>query len=251
MVGCSSRKSKSDHPEEIFLRNYAIDLLTPVYIPRMLLGTQIMKIGIVGAGNIGGTAAELFANAGHEVVLSNSRGPKSIASRVNSIGPTVTAKTVEEAVQFGEVILLAIPWRKRQELPSSELFEGKIVIDAMNPYSENFEVLDLGNSTSSEEVSKQLHTSSLVKAFNTIYYEHLRTKGRRDAPKEDRFAIFVAGDDPEAKAVVSRLIEDIGFAPVDSGSLREGGRKQQPGSPIYNNPMILEVACKRLAELTS
>jgi len=251
MVGCSSRKSKSDHPEEIFLRNYAIDLLTPVYIPRMLLGTQIMKIGIVGAGNIGGTAAELFANAGHEVVLSNSRGPKSIASRVNSIGPTVTAKTVKDAVQFGEVILLAIPWRKRQELPSSELFEGKIVIDAMNPYSENFEVLDLGNSTSGEEVSKQLHTSSLVKAFNTIYYEHLRTKGRRDAPKEDRFAIFVAGDDPEAKAVVSRLIEDIGFAPVDSGSLREGGRKQQPGSPIYNNPMILEVACKRLAELTS
>ena len=129
--------------------------------------------------------------------------------------------------------------------------EGKIVIDAMNPYSENFEVLDLGNSTSSEEVSKQLHTSSLVKAFNTIYYEHLRTKGRSDAPKEDRFAIFVAGDDPEAKAIVSRLIEDIGFAPVDSGSLRESGRKQQPGSPIYNNPMILEVACKRLAELTS
>ena len=210
-----------------------------------------MKIGIVGAGNIGGTAAELFANAGHEVVISNSRGPQSIASRVNSIGPTVTAKTVKDAVEFGEVILLAIPWRKRQELPSSELFEGKIVIDAMNPYSENFEVLDLGNSTSSEEVSKQLHTSSLVKAFNTIYYEHLRTKGRRDAPKEDRFAIFVAGDDPKAKAVVSRLIEDIGFAPVDSGSLREGGRKQQPGSPIYNNPMILEVACKRLAELIS
>jgi 8-hydroxy-5-deazaflavin:NADPH oxidoreductase len=210
-----------------------------------------MKIGIVGAGNIGGTAAELFANAGHEVVISNSRGPQSIASHVNSIGPTVTAKTVKDAVQFGEVILLAIPWRKRQELPSSELFEGKIVIDAMNPYSENFEVLDLGNSTSSEEVSKQLHTSSLVKAFNTIYYEHLRTKGRRDAPKEDRFAIFVAGDDPKAKAVVSRLIEDIGFASVDSGSLREGGRKQQPGSPIYNNPMILEVACKRLAELTS
>jgi 8-hydroxy-5-deazaflavin:NADPH oxidoreductase len=210
-----------------------------------------MKIGIVGAGNIGGTAAELFANAGHEVVISNSRGPQSIASRVNSIGPTVMAKTVKDAVQFGEVILLAIPWRKRQELPSSELFEGKIVIDAMNPYSENFKVLDLGNSTSSEEVSKQLHTSSLVKAFNTIYYEHLRTKGRRDAPKEDRFAIFVAGDDSKAKAVVSRLIEDIGFAPVDSGSLREGGRKQQPGSPIYNNPMILELACKRLAELTS
>jgi 8-hydroxy-5-deazaflavin:NADPH oxidoreductase len=210
-----------------------------------------MKIGIIGSGNIGGTAAELFANAGHEVVISNSRGPQSLASLVNSIESTVTARTVKDAIQFGEVILLAIPWRKRQELPSSELFDGKIVIDAMNPYSENFEVLDLGNNTSSEELSKQIRTSSLVKAFNTIYYEHLRTKGRRDAPKEDRFAIFIAGDDPEAKAVVSRLIEDIGFAPVDSGSLREGGRKQQPGSPIYNNPMTLGIACKRLAELTS
>jgi 8-hydroxy-5-deazaflavin:NADPH oxidoreductase len=210
-----------------------------------------MKIGIIGSGNIGGTAAELFANAGHEVVISNSRGPQSLASLVNSIESTVTARTVKDAIQFGEVILLAIPWRKRQELPSSELFDGKIVIDAMNPYSENFEVLDLGNNTSSEELSKQIRTSSLVKAFNTIYYEHLRTKGRRDASKEDRFAIFIAGDDPEAKAVVSRLIEDIGFAPVDSGSLREGGRKQQPGSPIYNNPMTLEIACKRLAELTS
>src|SRR4051812_22914532 len=121
-----------------------------------------MKIGIVGAGNIGATAAELFANAGHEVVISNSRGPQSLASLVNSIESTVTARTVQDAIQFGEVILLAIPWGKRQELPSSELFDGKIVIDAMNPYSENFEVLDLGNSTSSEELSKQIRTSSLV-----------------------------------------------------------------------------------------
>jgi predicted dinucleotide-binding enzyme len=145
------------------------------------------------------------------------------------------------------VVLLAIPWRKRHELPPSDLFKGKIVIDAMNPYSENFEVMDLGNSTSSEEVRKQLPSARLVKAFNTMYYEMLRTGGRNS--EDERLVLFVAGDDPDAKAVVSGLIEEIGFTPVDTGSLREGGRKQQPGSSIYNHPMTVEVAYKRLAEL--
>ena len=209
-----------------------------------------MKIGIIGSGNIGGTAAKLFVNAGHEVAISNSRGPESLTSFVNSVGPNIKAKTIEDAIKFAEVILLAIPWRKRQELLSiSEFFNSKIVIDAMNPYSENFEVIDLGNSTSTEEVLKLIPSSRLVKAFNTIYYEHLRTKGNPDASKEDRFAIFVAGDDLEAKATVSKLIEDIGFAAVDTGSLREGGLKQQPGSPIYNNPMTAKAAYTSLNEI--
>ena len=209
-----------------------------------------MKIGIIGSGNIGGTAAKLFAKAGHEVAISNSRGPESLKSFVSSVGPNIMANTVEDAIKFGEVILLAIPWRRRQDLLSvSKLLDGKIVIDAMNPYSENFEVIDLGNSTSSEEVLKQIPNSRLIKAFNTIYYEHLRTKGNPNAPIEDRFTIFVAGDDLEAKAIVSKLTEDIGFAPVDTGSLREGGRKQQPGSPIYNNPMTAKLAHTRLNEI--
>jgi 8-hydroxy-5-deazaflavin:NADPH oxidoreductase len=209
-----------------------------------------MKIGIIGSGNIGGTAAKLFVNAGHDVAISNSRGPESLTSFVNSVGPNIKAKSVEDAIKFGDVILLAIPWRKRQSLIStSEFFDSKIVIDAMNPYSERFEVIDLGNSTSSEEVLKIIPSSRLIKAFNTIYYEHLSTKGNPDASKEDRFAIFVAGDDLEAKATVSKLIEDIGFAPIDTGSLKEGGRKQQPGSPIYNNPMTAKVAYARLSEI--
>ena len=156
--------------------------------------------------------------------------------------------TPEAAVKFAQVVLLAIPWRIKRELPPSDLFKGKIVIDAMNPYSENFEVIDLGNSTSSEEVRKQLPSARLVKAFNTMYYETLRTGGRRKS-EDERLVLFVAGDDTDAKAVVSRLIEEIGFTPVDTGSLREGGRKQQPGSSIYNDPMTVEVAYKRLAEL--
>jgi len=208
-----------------------------------------MKIGIIGAGNIGETTARLFVNAGHQIAISNSKGPQSLKSLVISIGADAKAMTVQAALAFGDIILLAIPWRKREELRllPSELLKNKIVIDATNPYSENFELIDLGNSTSSEEVAKELHGARIVKAFNTMYYETLWTGGRKS--KDDRLVLFVAGDDAVAKDVVSKLIEDIGFKAVDSGSLREGGRKQQPGSPIYNNPMTVEVAYKRLAEL--
>ena len=167
---------------------------------------KMKKIGIIGSGNIGGTAAMLFAKAGYDVAISNSRGPESLRSLVNSISANVKATTVDDAIKFGDVILLALPWRKRQELsPLSELFTGKIVIDATNPYSENFEVLDLGNDTSSEAIAKEISSNSrLVKAFNTIYYEHLRTKGNPEIPIEDRFAIYVAGDDSDAKSIVSK-----------------------------------------------
>jgi 8-hydroxy-5-deazaflavin:NADPH oxidoreductase len=210
-----------------------------------------MKIGIIGSGNIGGTAARLFANAGHRVAISHSKEPLSLESLVASIGPDAKAMTVEGALAFGDVILLAIPWRKREELQSfpSELFRNKIVIDATNPFSESFKLIDLGNSTSSEEMAKQFPPVRLVKAFNTLYYETLRNGGFPSKREQDRLVLFVAGDDAAAKEVVSKLIEDIGFKAVDTGSLREGGRKQQPDSPIYNNPMNVEVARKRLSEI--
>jgi predicted dinucleotide-binding enzyme len=208
-----------------------------------------MKIGIIGSGKIGATAAKLFLNAGHEIAISNSRGPQSLQLFVESLGPGAKAMTVEDSIAFGDIILLAMPWRKREELRSlpSELFKNKIVIDATNPYSENFEVIDLENRTSSEEIAKQVPSIHLVKAFNTMYYETLRDGGRPSG--EDRLVLFIAGDDIHAKAEVSKLIEDIGFVAVDTGSLREGGRKQQPGSPLYNSPMTVETARKRLAEI--
>jgi predicted dinucleotide-binding enzyme len=208
-----------------------------------------MKIGIIGSGNIGGTAAQLFADAGHQVAISNSRGPHSLRDFEKSGGSNIKAMTIEEAIAFGYVILLAIPWIKRQELPSSGLLNGKIVIDAMNPYSENFEVINLEPSSSSEEVAKQLKGARVIKAFNTMYYQHLKTKGNTKLPKEDRTVLFVAGDDAQAKSIISKLIDEIGFTPIDTGSLREGGRKQQPGSEIYNNPMTLEIAQKKLSEI--
>lgn len=199
-----------------------------------------MRIGIVGAGHIGGTAATLFVRAGHQVAVSNSRGPESLVSLVASLGPNAGAASPSEAVRFGEAILLAIPWRKMEELPAADLFAGKIAIDAMNPYSATGRVMDLGDGTSSEQVAKRIPNARLVKAFNTIGWKTLERGSR--PPSEDRLAIFLAGDDAEAKAVVAKLIEDIGFAPFDTGSLREGGRRQEPGSPIYGRPMTVKQA---------
>src|SRR4051794_6380326 len=193
-----------------------------------------MKIGIIGAGHIGLNAARLFVRAGHEVALSNSRGPESLSSEVRELGSQARAASVDDAAAWGDVVLLAIPWRSPEGLPRPESVAGKIVIDAMNPYNPDLSIQDLGDSTSSEEVQKRLPGARLVKAFNTIYFKHLAEEGRTDLPVDERRAIFVAGDDSEAKAVVSRLIEQIGFAPVDTGSLREGGRRQQPGTDIYN-----------------
>jgi predicted dinucleotide-binding enzyme len=201
-----------------------------------------MKIGIIGAGMVGAAAGRVFAAAGHDVAVSNSRGAASLAAVVAAIGPGVRALSVDEAARFGEVVLLAVPWRKPEALPAPEAVAGRIVIDAMNPYAEGGGLEDLRGSTSSEHTRRRLPEARLVKAFNTIYYKHLAANGRRQGPLDERHVIFVAGDDEDAKAVVKGLIDDIGFAPVDTGSLVEGGAKQQPGTPLYNRPMTVREA---------
>ncbi len=206
-----------------------------------------MRIGIIGAGHIGGTLARHFVKAGHQVGLSNSRGPGSLAGLVRSLGPNACAMTGPETAKFGELVVLAAPWREPAALPAPDLVAGKIVVDAMNPYSADGEVIDLGGDTSSEVVARRLPGTRLVKAFNTMYYHTLATETRLDS--DSRLVIFVAGDEAAAKAVVSRLVEQIGFAAVDTGSLREGGRRQQPGSPLYNAPMNLQQARAALEAL--
>lgn len=191
---------------------------------------------------IGATTARLFAAAGHDVALSNSRGPQSLQELVRDIGPRARAMTVEDAARFGDLVLLAVPWRAPQALPPPDAVAGKIVVDAMNPYSASGGIEDLGGLTSSEHTQRRLPGARLVKAFNTIWYKHLAANGRKDLPVPERHAIFVAGDDGEAKRAVMALIEEIGFGPVDMGPLAEGGRRQQPGSPIYNKPMTVAEA---------
>ncbi|MBW4889413.1 NAD(P)-binding domain-containing protein [Mucilaginibacter sp. HMF5004] len=198
-----------------------------------------MKIGIIGAGKIGATIANLFIKAGHAVALSNSRGPESLKELITSLGDNAIALSVNEAAAFGDIVFLATPWRETAALPDAITVQDKIVIDAMNPYLANGKLADLGNSTSSEETAKRLPGATIVKAFNTIHYQHLNNSSEQKLPLQERRAIFMASDSIEAKAKVSRLIEEIGFAAIDTGNLRDGGQMQQPGSELYNK----EITC--------
>ena len=208
-----------------------------------------MKLGVLGSGRIGAVTARLFVVAGHEVAIANSRGPESLQTLVQALGPRAHAMTVTDAARFGDVVLLAVPWHLEAALPPAEVLRNKIVIDAMNPYDPAGGFFDLGGSTSSEIVLRRMPGARLVKAFNTIYYEHLANRGRKDLPLQDRHAIYIAGDDQYAKEIVAGLIRDIGFAPVDTGGLREGGRLQEPDSPIYNETYTSREAHKILSTL--
>lgn len=180
-----------------------------------------MRIAIIGTGNIGGTLEKHFKACGHDVKVANTRGPL----------------TVDECAKFGDVVVLAVPFRIPEALPKAEVVAGKIVIDAMNAYQEDGTVKSFKPSTSSEQTLKRLPKARLVKAFNTIWSEHLAKNAKPKAPVRERHAIPLASDDADGIRIVSQLITEIGFAPVVTGGLHEGGRKQEPGSPIYNKPM--------------
>jgi len=208
-----------------------------------------MNIGILGAGNIGATAAKLFSQAGHQVRIANSRGPQTLASTVEALGEGVRAATPEDAVAFGDVVLIAVPWSHKEDaIPDAGPYDDKIVIDAMNPYTEDFELEDLGNRSSSEITKTLVPGARLVKAFNTIHFRRLGSEGK-PAGAKGRLAIFLAGDDADAKAVVAKLIDEIGFDAIDTGSLASGGRKQQPGTAIYNVALTSDDAEKTLAAI--
>jgi 8-hydroxy-5-deazaflavin:NADPH oxidoreductase len=204
-----------------------------------------MKIGIIGAGNIGATAAKLWLKAGHSVAISNSRGPETLQSLIKELGSRAKAVTPEEAAQFGEVVLEAIPFGRYASLPAKEL-EDKILISAANYYPQRDGMIDLGGSSQTEFVAKQLPGVRVVKAFNTIYYQHLATMGDTALPLEERIAIYLAGDDAKAKSVVAKLIEDMGFAPIYTGSLHDS-KRQEPGAAVYNNPVKAKEARALLA----
>jgi hypothetical protein len=205
-----------------------------------------MEIGILGSGNIGGTLARLFADAGHHVRIANSRGRESLRTLVASIGTNAEASTPQEAVEGADLVVIAVPWTRREEvLGETGPYDGKIVVDAMNAYTEDFEIEDLGDRTSSEVTRALVPGALLVKAFNTIYYKRLADGKATGEP--GRLAIPVASDDPAAKAVVMELIDSIGFDPVDNDGLVTGGRLQQPDSPIYNEPLGADEMRRQLA----
>jgi len=194
-----------------------------------------MRIGIIGSGMIGSTAASLFVGAGHEVAIANRRGPDSLATMAGELGPSLRPTTVEEAAAFGDVVLVAVPFGVFTALPP-QAFAGRIVVDANNYYpgrDGNVPELDGDETTSSEMLAAHLPGALVVKAFNTMHYKALINSGDVTKPHSRRRALFVAGDDVEAKTIVGDLIEELGFAAVDTGGLAAGGRLQQPGTPVY------------------
>jgi predicted dinucleotide-binding enzyme len=208
-----------------------------------------MKIGIIGAGRIGGTLTRRLTAAGHSVSVANSRGPATLAGLAQETG--ARAATVEQAARGGEVVIITIPQKNIPQLPKT-LFDGVspdvVVVDTGNYYPQQrdgrIDAIEEGLSES-RWVSHQLGRP-VIKAFNNIYAQHLLERGR---PKgtPGRVALPVAGDDRRAKEVVIGLLDDIGFDGVDAGSLDQSWR-QQPGTPVYTTDLDAAGVRKALAE---
>lgn len=193
-----------------------------------------MKIGIIGAGEIGGTLTRRFAALGHDVSVANSRGPETLADLARGTG--AKAATVYDAARAGELVIVTIPQGKIPNLPK-DLFagvpDGVVVVDTGNYYPQrDGRIAGIEDGMiESRWVESQLGRP-VVKAFNTMNYKRLLERG---CPKgtPGRIALPVAGDDQRAKQVVMRLVDELGFDPVDAGGLDDSWR-QQPGTPVYD-----------------
>ncbi|WP_286279477.1 NADPH-dependent F420 reductase [Naasia aerilata] len=190
-------------------------------------------IGFIGAGHIGSSLARLAVDAGYRVVLSNSRGPETLADLVASLGDAASAATPEEAAKAGDLVVVTIPLKNYRDVPVAPL-AGKIVIDTNNYYPQrdgSIAELDDESTTVSELLQAHLPESRVVKAFNHIGYNDLLTDGS-PAGTPGRRALVVAGDDREARATVTALIDEFGFDVVELFSLPEGWRIQRD-TPAY------------------
>ena len=193
-------------------------------------------IGLIGSGNIGSTLARLAVAAGHNVVLSNSRGPETLKDLVAELGPTAKAGTAAEAATAGDIVVVTVPLKAYRDVPAEPLV-GKVVIDTNNYYPERdgvFPELEDGSTTTGELLQQHLAAAHVVKAFNNIYFPHLATLGR-PAGAPDRSALPIAGDNAAAKQAVTEFLDSIGYDAVDIGPLAEN-RRTQGDTPVYMTP---------------
>jgi len=208
-----------------------------------------MNIGIIGAGNIGGTLARRFTALGHTVFVANSRGPETLRQLAAETGAKPV--TVQEAARKGDVVVVTIPMKNLPKLPR-DLFAGVgknvVVVDTCNYYARardgRIDAIEQGL-PESRYVEQQIG-HPLIKAFNNIYAQHLGDFGR-PAGTSGRIALPVAGDDKAAKAIVLRLVDELGFDAVDAGGLDESWR-QQPGSPVYAKDFDAEGVRRALSQ---
>src|SRR6187431_3526216 len=185
-------------------------------------------IGIIGAGHIGSQVARLAISCGYPVVIGNSRGPETLSELVAELGPSARAATAEDAAKSGEIVVVSVPLKNYRDVPVTPL-AGKTVIDTNNYYPQrdgHIAELDNETTTTSELLQTHLPTSKVVKAFNHIYASQLTTDGT-PAGTKNRRALVIAGNDAEAKATVTALLDEFGFDTVDAGPLSESWRIQR------------------------
>ena len=206
-----------------------------------------MRIGIIGAGNIGGTLTRRLTALGHDVYVANSRGPETLGGLAEESG--ATAATARDAVRDAELVVITIPEKAIPQLDAQILearADGAPIVDTGNYYpGRDGRIAEIEEGTPESVWVAEQTGHRVIKAFNNIYAGHLLELGR-PAEEEGRIALPVAGDDPQAKAVVMRLVDELGFDPVDAGGLDESWR-QQPGSPCYAADLDAEQLREALA----
>jgi len=183
-----------------------------------------MKFGFIGAGEVAQTFAKHFVRHGHEVVLSNSRGPDSLVELTRSIGPNAKAGTVKEA-EKQDIVVLCVRWHQaKQALAEVSDWNGRVLVDATNrPLDE-----DTKGKTASEVIASYAPEARVIKALNTLVVEWIQDYSN----KKPKSVLFLSGDDADAKRKLARALEETGFIPVDLGGLIDGGRLQQFGGPL-------------------
>jgi len=204
-------------------------------------------IGLIGAGHIGSQVARLAAKSGYDVVISNSRGPDTLSALVAELGPRARAATPADAAKAGDIVVVTIPLKNYRSVPVAPLV-GKIVIDTNNYYPQRdgqIPELDNETTTTAELLQSHLPQSKVVKAFNHIYAAQLTADGL-PAGAKNRRALVIAGNDREAKASVTHLLDQFGFDAVDAGPLSEGWRIQRD-TPGYGPRRTAEELRKDLA----
>lgn len=196
-----------------------------------------MKVGFIGAGTVAGTFGRHLINAGHQVVISNSRGPETLADFVADLGPGAAAGTKQEAADC-EVVILAVNWVSVPAALRGIDWRGRILIDATNAHADAEPDLSaegvarsraaLKGRTSSEIVAEQAAGAKLIKSISNMPMSWIQDF----SPNKPRTVLFVSGDDAEANQLVSDLINSTGLAAVDLGSLRVGGALHEVGAPL-------------------
>jgi predicted dinucleotide-binding enzyme len=198
-----------------------------------------MRIGFIGAGKVGKTIARHSITAGHQVVISNSRGPESLEGVAGELGPLAKAGTKEEAVR-SDLVILCVNWRDVQEALKGMAWSGQILIDATNAHIDNPPDISLAGvtrsraalaktgRTSSELVAEWAPGARVVKSISNMPMAWINDF----SDNKPKTVIFTSGDDKEAKRVVIDLLNGLGFAAIDLGSLREGGALHEVGAPL-------------------